>query len=60
LWFGSFPFYGRVHNLSVRGWFDCDGLLDQAVKEFASAARFAAVEAEREFVEVILKMFPGD
>jgi hypothetical protein len=32
----------------------------QAVEEFASAAQFAAVEAEREFVRIILKMFPGD
>jgi hypothetical protein len=50
LWFGLFPFDGRVHNLSVSCWLDCDGLLHQAVEEFTSAARFAAVEAEREFV----------
>ena len=58
--FWLFPFDGRVHNLSVSCGFDCDGLLHQAVEEFASAARFAAVEAKREFVEIILKMFPGD
>jgi hypothetical protein len=45
-----FLFDGRVNNLSVSGWFNCDGLLHQAVEEFASAARFATVEAEREFV----------
>jgi hypothetical protein len=50
LWFGLFPFDCRVNNLSVGSWFDYDGLLHQAVEEFASAARFAAVEAEREFV----------
>ena len=50
LWFGLFPFDGGFHNLSVGCWFDCDRLLHQAVEEFASAARFAAVEAEREFV----------
>ena len=27
LWFGLFPFDGRVNNLSVSSWFDCDGLL---------------------------------
>jgi len=50
LCFGLFPFDGGFHNLSVGCWFDCDRLLHQAVEEFASAARFAAVEAEREFV----------
>jgi hypothetical protein len=50
LWFGLFPFDGRVHNLSVSCGFGCDGVLHQAVEEFASATRFAAVEAEREFV----------
>ena len=50
LCFGLFPFDGRVHNLSVSCWLDCDGLLHQAVEEFASAARFAAVETERELV----------
>ena len=50
LCFRLFPFDCRVHNLSVSCWFGCDGLLDQTVEEFASAARFAAVEAEREFV----------
>jgi len=34
LWFGLFPFDGRVYNLSVSSWFDCDGLLHQAVEEF--------------------------
>ena len=58
--FGLFPLDGRVHNLSVSCWFNCDGLVHQAVEEFASAAQFAAVEAEREFVRIILKMFPGD
>jgi ABC-2 type transport system permease protein len=34
---GLFPFDGRVHNLSVSSWFDCDRLLHQAVEELASA-----------------------
>ena len=50
LWFGLFPFDGRVNDLPVSSWLDCDGLLHKSVEEFASAARFAAVEAEREFV----------
>jgi hypothetical protein len=60
LWLGLFPFDGRVHNLPVSCWFDCDGLLHQPVEEFASAARFAAVESECEFVSIILKMFFSD
>jgi hypothetical protein len=50
LCFGLIPFNGRCHNLSVSCRFGCEDLLRQAVEEFASATRFAAVEAEREFV----------
>lgn len=50
LWFGLFPFDGRVHNLSVSCGFGRDGVLHQAEEKFAWTARFAAVEAEREFV----------
>ena len=50
LWVGLFPFDGRVHNLPICRWLDCDSLLREAVEKFASAARFATVEAELEFV----------
>jgi hypothetical protein len=40
----------------VGNWLDSDGLLQQAVEELARAARFAPVEAEREFIEGGIEM----
>lgn len=54
------PVSGQVHNLSVSRWLDGDGLLGPAVEELAWAARSAVVEAERGFVEIVLKTIPAD
>jgi hypothetical protein len=37
-------------NFHVRRWFQCHGLLDKAVEQFASTARSASIEAEGELV----------
>ena len=39
---------------------DGDGLLNQAVEELASASGLAGVEAEGEFVEVVVEMLVAD
>src|SRR5215472_17010325 len=38
---------------------DRDGLLQEPVEELATAARFAPVESEREFIEVGIQMLPA-
>ena len=45
--------FGRIQGLDG-GRANCDGLLRKAVEEFATMLREAAIEAEREFVEVRL------
>jgi hypothetical protein len=40
----------------VRNRFDGDSLFEEPVEKFATAARFAAVESEREVVEVSIQM----
>src|ERR1019366_2010829 len=56
LWFG----WGSSNEGGVSGWFYGDSLLDEAKKQLAATAGSAAVETERELVEIIIQVFETD
>ena len=43
-----------------RNWRDQNGLLCQTIEQLAARGGSAPVEAEREFVEIVFKVFMGD
>ena len=52
--------YRATPDLVIGGGFDLDGLLNEAIEEEASSTRRPSVEAEGEFIEVIVQVFLAD